>query len=896
MKRFFKLLNLLLIILLFSSNSLIIHAITNLNFNVDFDNSYDNSQGHIEYQINNGSWTSINSDSNIVISEDVTNMKIKVVAHEYYEVNFDNGPILIDSSPINFNAGGQDEARNRLIGDGYELSILPGLTDINFSAISFRATTANKNVEVNVSISTDSNSEKPIEYWQADIPSRFNFFIGGGIEFEYGQNNLKWKDDILPPNATGVSTNNPVDYVINYDNSGNVEFRYHFSNASTKIKSLIINETDYTTNCPQSDAEILNNIAAGGRSTEDIVFNIPYATEYNIQAVLTFTDLMGGFGWNYLPEETLDGDAREDCIAHGSLEFISGEYNGTTYNSVSEWCNAGKIFDWRDGDKNYTDEKDAWGEAAFPKGAKITMKLIPDEGYQLISLYGDQNIEPQDEVGVYTITMNGGMNSHLIAKFVETDDVVKVDTTAIRNGNINGVENSYGEGTMKLNIVDANLTPAQQENFNNKAQEEEAQLKEYLDISLMNTIYKASSDINNAWDRNINTLNNPATITLELNDDYSSEGELIIIHNHEDDYEIIPVQYNSSDNTITFETSKFSNYALGTKTSGNYNITVNTDGNGNYDAPSIAKAGEKGIMILLKPNDGYVFDEVNANGINEGEDGTTYSLAYSGWPEVAIFINEMPDNHISFDVKFAKAVRISYEINGGEKGDLWRDEDIVKQGTTISINSLEELINPPAGKEFDGVEIDGKHYALDEEYTFDEDKVVTFSWKSSSKEEYKINDENNEYELDFTDDAGINYQLIVADMWNLSPQELEEAEISQEEYDAIKNMLKAKAKAHGEVLELIQVVLIDDNGNVQYDKGAPYTLRIKLNDNLKKYSNLKIFDVSEIGNQDINLNNPLNMKIENGYLVIELDNLGIYLLTGQLSNKQIVPNTSVSKQ
>ena len=95
---------------------------------------------------------------------------------------------------------------------------------------------------------------------------------------------------------------------------------------------------------------------------------------------------MGGFGWNYLSEQSQSGDTREDCIAHGTLEFVSGQYGDDTYYSVSEWNNAtlygSHVYSWIDGDKHYEDERDAWGSATFPKRAIITMKLVPDEGYE----------------------------------------------------------------------------------------------------------------------------------------------------------------------------------------------------------------------------------------------------------------------------------------------------------------------------------------------------------------------------------------------------------------------------------------------------------------------------------------------------------------------------------
>lgn len=542
-----------------------VKAASDFHLIIGFDSDYNSSQGHVEYKLDDGSWVSVTEEADIQITDDVTSITFKVVPAEYHEVNFDNGPELDGPVHVSFHAGDAEEARNTLIGSGYGVTLPDSFEIISLTGISFRETTAPNQANISVSIKGGG-----LEYWEADIPSRITFKLPGIEDFAFGSNNLSWDGDMRPPNATGVSTTNPVPITYDYDNSGTVRFECNISNASTKITSFKINDAEYASEFPQTDSDFLSDVrnAGGASHMATVSFDVPHSPNYEIEIIAEPNDLMGGIGWNYLPEETISGEKREECIAHGTLTFIKGEYDGITYESLAEWNSArykgtGQVFAWLDGNKNYSDEKDAWGSASFPKGAKITMKLVPDEGYQLISLYGDENVQPENEPGVYTITMTGGMNSHLMATFVSVEDYVKVSASAVTSGNVSNLENTFGEGTMKLNVDNADVSGESISAFEAKAAEEEAEIKEYIDINLANTIYKATDNPDDAWDRAVTELSNPASITLELSNDYSGEN-IIIIHEHDGQYETIPVTYDSKNNSISFEVAAFSNYAIAT--------------------------------------------------------------------------------------------------------------------------------------------------------------------------------------------------------------------------------------------------------------------------------------------------------------------------------------------
>ena len=82
-------------------------------------------------------------------------------------------------------------------------------------------------------------------------------------------------------------------------------------------------------------------------------------------------------------------------------------------------------------------------------------------------------------------------------------------------------------------------------------------------------IYKGGKkDSNNnylSWDTEVNNLSEDARITLELENNMEGK-EIVLIHEKRDnenyEYEVIPVNYNSENNSIEFETRSFSDYAV----------------------------------------------------------------------------------------------------------------------------------------------------------------------------------------------------------------------------------------------------------------------------------------------------------------------------------------------
>lgn len=387
----------------------------------------------------------------------------------------------------------------------------------------------------------------------------------GQIILDDNNNPIVIKDpDTMQPmtEKTGLTiTGDTINY--DYDTTTNkVNFTFAMA-PGTLMTELVINGQAIT-NLPRTSAELQAHYI--DHRVEIAVNDIDKANTYNIEITARYPnsseEFMGNFLWDYNPQGYT---SPEDKILNGTLAFVQAEYDGHVYTTPDEVNALGGVYIWRDAPrkKNYTEEREGCGEAQFPKGTILTVKIIPDAGYQLVDFGINGGVfEPQEEIGTYSFEVNGGP-FHLQANIQQVDDVVKTKSDKISAGAINlGEEQSMAIGTARLDVKDIELTEDQISNFEEAA--DGYKVKNYLDISLYNTVYKGTSA--QSWDTQVKNLDNEAEIILQLEDDVNGEDIVVVHEKHDGTYEIIPTEYLKEYNAIVFKTKSFSNYAIATKT------------------------------------------------------------------------------------------------------------------------------------------------------------------------------------------------------------------------------------------------------------------------------------------------------------------------------------------
>ena len=564
--------------------------------------------GKVQYSVNDGaSWNDITENINLEnLNVTGDNLRLKIVPNNNYSVDYAGIEMQQDENNIGGLSSIGLESAN-----GY--AIPSNVQSVSLNQVEFRAGSNGNNNQNNITskVVVDVSGDD-LEYgadWTDEEPS-FVFGINGSQMNRILQSEVNYKTE--SNDIVGYTTKDEINYSYNYSGEETVTFNIR-TQWDIVITSLIVNDDTYNT--PRSKAALSSAYQGGGISFD--VLNVPYAEKYEIEVVARKqTDeekILGNFGWTYDPNTNDYTD--DDKIPNGKLEFVEAKYNDITYNSIQDVNEAGGLFNWEDGVKGTNHPE---GNATFPTGTELTIRLIPDSGYQLTSF--DLNgfpFETGDEVGLYTFTIGGG-NWHLGAHFTEVNDEVKPNSVNISSGSID-IAGGFENGTAKLEVNDvASMAPNRMEGFESKATDEGYDIENYLDISLYNSIYKGgkkdSSGNYESWDTAVENIDNKATITLELENDMSGKNLAIVHETHNGDeitgYELIDAIYNEENNIITFETNSFSKYAIVSKESTEttkYTVTFNSNGGSEIESKKVT-AGNSVAEPTAPTNGDKVFD------------------------------------------------------------------------------------------------------------------------------------------------------------------------------------------------------------------------------------------------------------------------------------------------
>lgn len=219
----------------------------------------------------------------------------------------------------------------------------------------------------------------------------------------------------------------------------------------------------------------------------------------------------------------------------------------------------GKSIGLKDVKQNLT-KNNGW--ASIVPGSKVILRLKPDYGYQLTSIkINDETLVARKEESTFEYIMPN-TNVHICGIFEKVDDKVNAESSKVKNGTIELGGKEINSGSVVLSVNDVELNNEQISNFERNANG--YNISSYLDINLSQVIYKGTAS--SFWENELKNLNNPAKITLNLEEGINGDEVVIVHEKHDGTYEIIPTTYNKETNTITFATTSFSNYAIASKT------------------------------------------------------------------------------------------------------------------------------------------------------------------------------------------------------------------------------------------------------------------------------------------------------------------------------------------
>lgn len=188
-------------------------------------------------------------------------------------------------------------------------------------------------------------------------------------------------------------------------------------------------------------------------------------------------------------------------------------------------------------------------------GSTVTIELLPDYGYQYVSggLNGNQTM-PDAGKASYTFVMPNN-HLHLSAIFEKTDDRISVTSDKISAASI-GLPTGEINGNAEFSVANTNV-PNESE-FNALAGG--SSVGGYLDLSLNEVIYKGTTE--DAWKTNITDLSEPMTVNLNLAEDLQGHSSYKVLCEHNGEISELSSTYDQGTGVLTFNTDKYSNYAI----------------------------------------------------------------------------------------------------------------------------------------------------------------------------------------------------------------------------------------------------------------------------------------------------------------------------------------------
>lgn len=237
--------------------------------------------------------------------------------------------------------------------------------------------------------------------------------------------------------------------------------------------------------------------------------------------------------WAY--DDTYGEDGR---IEHGTAEIIKINGQDVSQMTFSNFAN------------NPRDK--SGGHLAVKRDDVVTIKLIPDYGYQLsgASING-VTLAPQTEVSTFTFKMPD-TNVHFKGIFTQTSDEINTSATKVSSASFENGANAAPSGNLRLTVADSN-----EDTTNALAQVANAVSAEAVNLTLDQIVSKGNG---NSWETPVTQFSQPVKMKLKVAD-YDTAAGYEVVREHNGNLTKLTTSV-SEDGTLTFETNQFSTYFI----------------------------------------------------------------------------------------------------------------------------------------------------------------------------------------------------------------------------------------------------------------------------------------------------------------------------------------------
>ena len=267
--------------------------------------------------------------------------------------------------------------------------------------------------------------------------------------------------------------------------------------------------------------------------------------------------------WAY--DDTYGEDGR---IEHGTAEIIKINGKDVSQMTFSDFAN-------NPGDEN-------GGHLAVKRDDVVTIKLIPDYGYQLsgASING-VTLAPQTEVSTFTFKMPD-TNVHFKGIFTQKSDEINTSATKVSSASFENGANAAPSGNLRLTVEDSNA-----DTTNALAQVENAVSAEAVNLTLNQIVSKGDG---NSWVTPVTQFGQPVKMKLQVAD-YDMAAGYEVVREHDGNLTNLPTSV-SEDGMLTFETNQFSTYFIVKTAKKADNGNANTENSSNTSSTTTSSAAK----------------------------------------------------------------------------------------------------------------------------------------------------------------------------------------------------------------------------------------------------------------------------------------------------------------
>ena len=267
--------------------------------------------------------------------------------------------------------------------------------------------------------------------------------------------------------------------------------------------------------------------------------------------------------WAY--DDTYGEDGR---IEHGIAEIIKINGQDVSQMTFSNFAN-------NPGDKS-------GGHLAVKRDDVVTIKLIPDYGYQLsgASING-VTLAPQTEVSTFTFKMPD-TNVHFKGIFTQTSDEINTSATKVSSASFENGANAAPSGNLRLTVADSN-----EDTTNALAQVANAVSAEAVNLTLDQIVSKGNG---NSWETPVTQFDQPVKMKLKVAD-YDTAAGYEVVREHNGNLTKLTTSV-SEDGTLTFETNQFSTYFIVKTAKKADNGNAKTEKSSNTSSTTASSAAE----------------------------------------------------------------------------------------------------------------------------------------------------------------------------------------------------------------------------------------------------------------------------------------------------------------